>query len=302
MAATEYDVLGVGHGTEDHVYVVDASSAPGEKVRAREYFVQPGGQVPTALAALQGWGARTRFIGPIGDDPGGRRQLDSLREVGVSVSGCPECPGVPSQRSFIAIDRDSGERTIHWYRDERLRLTLDRVDPSEAAAARYLLLDGEDLEVAIELATVAGKAGNTVVLDVDEPRSGIDRLLRVSDVAIVPAGFVESFTAKRDPVEGLRTLCDRGPRVAIATLGRSGAVGWSDGRAFRQPAFPVETVDTTSAGDLFHAGFIFRAMDGAGLEDCLRFAAAAAARSAAAMGGRRSIPPLSAVRALLESA
>lgn len=292
------DVVGIGYNTEDHVWVMDGPTPAGGKARARNYFVQPGGQVPTALVALRRWGVSTAYVGPIGDDAGGARQLASLRAEGVVTDGCVRRPGVPSHLSFITVDASSGDRTIHWYRDERLGLRPGDIASDALAGARALLLDGDDIEVAIEMATVARRGGTLVMLDVDAVGDRTAALLSVSDIAIVPAEFAGSFGVADDPSSALRAICDGGPRIAVVTLGSRGAVGRAGGREYRQPAFAVEAVDTTSAGDVFHAAFLYDFLHGGGIETALCFAAAAGALAAAAMGGRDSIPTLDEAREL----
>lgn len=285
------DVVGIGYNTEDHVWVMDGPTPAGGKARASGYFVQPGGQVPTALVALQRWGMSTAYIGPIGDDAGGARQLASLRAEGVVTDGCVRRQSVPSHLSFITVDASSGERTIQWYRDNRLALRPGEIAIDVLAGARALLLDGDDIELAIEMGTAARRAGVVVMLDVDRIRHRTPALMAASDIAIVPAEFAHPF-GDGDPSAALRAICDGGPRIAVVTQGARGAVARADGREYRQPAFAVEAVDTTSAGDVFHAAFLYDFLHGGGIESALRFAAAAGALATATMGGRDSIPAL----------
>jgi sugar/nucleoside kinase (ribokinase family) len=251
--------------------------------------------------ALQRWGLTTIYIGPIGDDPGGVAQCESLRSEGVNIDACHLCPGVPSQCSFISVDAGAGERTIQWYRDDRLALRADQLDEARVAGARAVLLDGEDVDIAVATARCARDAGALVVLDVDEPDAGTRRLLPLADIAIVPAGFAERFARAADLADALGAICDGGPKVAVATLGDRGAVARCDGRVFRQDAFAVRPVDTTSAGDVFHAAFLYATLAGSDMDETLRFAAAAAALACTVLGGRASIPSLDAVRALMSS-
>lgn len=301
MVSGAIDVLGIGHGTEDHVFVVERMPTVGAKVRAREYFVQAGGQVPTALVALQRWGLRTAFASPVGDDEGGARQIASLRGEGVAVGGCRTCPGARSQLSFITVDAASGERTIEWYRDSALRLRPNDDDRALAASARALLLDGEDVDAAVELATIARDRGATVVLDADEARPELTALLSMTDVAIVPVGFLRGLSGIADPSEALKDLGARGPRVAVVTLGERGALAWTDGEVVHQPAFSCEAVDSTSAGDVFHAGFVYSLLRGESVAAALRFAAAASSICVERLGGRSSIPALAEVHERLDS-
>lgn len=291
-------VVGVGVNTEDHVCVAAGPIAAASKVRLRDYFRQPGGQVPTALVALQRWGLSTAYIGPIGDDRGGVAQCESLRAEGVNIDGCRLVPGVPSQFSCITVAAATGERTIQWYREDRLSLSADQVDLSSIPGARAVLLDGADLEAAVAAAGCARAVGATVMLDVDEPEAGTRRLLAQSDIAIVPAAFAARFAPTDDLAGALRAICECGPSVSVATMGEGGAVAWRDGRVYRQAAFPVRAVDTTSAGDVFHAGFLYATLAGDDMNETLRFAAAAAALACTVLGGRASVPSLDAVLAL----
>jgi sulfofructose kinase len=294
------DVLGVGYNTEDHVCVADGPPVAGSKTRLRTYFAQPGGQVPTALVALQRWGLTTAYMGPVGDDGAGARQLASLRDEGVAVDGCVRRAGVASHLSFITVDAASGERTILWHRDDRLALRPGELDTSAATGARALLLDGDDIDAAIEMAAAARRGGALVMLDVDRVDARTKDLLAVTDLAIVPQEFARDF-AGAEPAAALRAICACGPAVAAVTLGAAGVVARGGGREYRQEAFSVEAVDTTSAGDVFHAGFLYDFLDARDIQRALRFAAVAAALATTKLGGRASIPARGDVRARLAS-
>lgn len=296
------EVVGVGGNTEDHVWVVDNEPPAGGKQRVAQYFRQPGGQVPTALVALSRWGMATAYVGPIGDDAAGRAQIDSLRREGVDTSGCRTVLGVASEVSFISVDAASGERTILWYRDDRLRFAAADFDPSSLAGARAVLLDGAAGELAIAVAAAARAAGARVVLDVDTPDTTTRRLLAHSDIAIVPAGFLAAFAPGRDEGAALAELAAAGPAIAVVTSGAEGVTAWSAGRLLRQPAFAVRAVDTTSAGDVFHAAFLYATLEGREMSEIMQFAAAAAALTCTELGGRSAIPTLAAVGALAAGA
>ena len=296
------DVVGVGFNTEDHVTVTSCRPSIGDKVRLGRYFRHPGGQVPTALVALRRWGLSAAYIGPLGDDEGGRAQLESLRNEGVDTDGCRLCPGVPSQCSFIAIDERSGERTIHWYRDDRLRISAEQVDASRIAGARAVLLDGEDLALALAVAHIARGAGAIVMLDLDSAGPQTRRLLELTDIAVVPDGFLQSFAPASERTAALRAILDCGPTIAAVTLGADGVIAYRDDRLYRQAAFSVRAVDTTSAGDVFHAAFLYARLNDDDMDETLRFAAAAASLACATMGGRGSIPDLAAIRARMAGA
>jgi sugar/nucleoside kinase (ribokinase family) len=291
------DVVGFGFNTLDHVCVVERPVLCDGKARGRAYHQLPGGQVPTALVALQRWGLRTAYVGPLGDDAGGVLQRRSLEEAGVDTRGAVVRAGVGSHTSIILVDGVTGERSILWHRPPGLALRPHELDLALLAAGRALLLDADDLDTALLAAAAARAAGALVMLDVDVPGPRTSELLALSDAVIVADGFPQRHTGLADLAGALRRISAEGPRLAVATLGAGGALAHADGRQLYVPARRVPVVDTTSAGDCFHAGALFGLLAGWEIERCLHFAAAAAALACTTLGGRTSIPGLAAVAA-----
>ena len=299
--ATRFDVVGLGVNTHDHVCVLERPPRIDSKQRLQAYLELPGGQVPTALVALQRWGLRTAYVGPFGDDAGGRQQHAALAAEGVDLTGSHRRIGVASQTSVILIDEVSGERTVLWARPDALALRRDELDRTMLAAGRALLLDADDVEAAILAASWAKEAGRLVMLDVDAPGPRTEALLALSDVAIVSDQFVRRYTGRADLRAALRAMTACGPVLAAATLGCGGAVACIDRTVVDVPPFRVAAVDSTSAGDLFHAGCLYGLLQGWEPPRALRFASAAAALACAVLGGRASVPQLPAVLALLNA-
>jgi sugar/nucleoside kinase (ribokinase family) len=114
--AARFDVVGFGFNTHDHVCVTARPPRVDGKQRLRGYAQMPGGQVPTALVALQRWGLRTAYVGPFGDDRGGTAQRAALAGEGIDLNACRTRTGVASQTSIILVDDVSGERSVLWTR------------------------------------------------------------------------------------------------------------------------------------------------------------------------------------------
>jgi sulfofructose kinase len=295
-----FDVVGFGFNTHDHICLVARPPRVDDKQRLQAYAQMPGGQVPTALVALQRWGLRTAYVGPFGDDEGGRQQRAALGDAGIDLRACRTRAGVGSQTSVVLVDAVSGERSVLWTRADALALRADELDRATLAGGRALLLDADDVDTAILAAIWAQDAGALVMLDVDEPGPRTRELLRLSDVVIVGDGFPQRHTGVADLAGALRRMSADGPRIAVATLGAGGALAWCDGRQRYVPALRVPVVDTTSAGDCFHAGALFGLLRGWEVARALRFAAAAAALACTKLGGRSSVPELADVERLLE--
>ena len=290
-----FDVVGFGFNTLDHVCVTPRPVGVDGKLRLDAYAMLPGGQVPTALVALQRWGLRTAYVGPFGDDAGGALQRQSLADAGVDLSGARTRRGVGSHTSVILVDAVSGERSILWHRPAGLELRADELDRAILAGGRALLLDADDLDTALLAATWARQAGALVMLDVDEPGARTRALLALSDVAIVSAPFPQRHTGLADLRAALRHMAAAGPCLVAATLGAGGALAVAGDALLYVPACRVPVVDTTSAGDCFHAGCLYGLLQGWDAARALRFAAAAAALACTQLGGRASVPELAAV-------
>jgi sugar/nucleoside kinase (ribokinase family) len=139
-----------------------------------------------------------------------------------------------------------------------------------------------------------------VVADLDDLYPGVDSLLPLIDYLITSRDIPGKIAATEDLHHSLPAVHRRfGCRLTAATLGIDGVLAWDGSQLHYAPAFQVETVDTTGAGDLFHAGFIYALLQGWPLQKQLDFACAAAALNCTAVGARGGIAPLAAIDQLL---
>ncbi|MFQ5665787.1 MAG: carbohydrate kinase family protein [Candidatus Binatia bacterium] len=293
-----FDVVGFGLNSVDHLCVVRRHPRLDCKERLVAYDVQPGGQVPTALVALQRWGLRTAYIGSFGDDPNGQLSRTSLEREGIDLSATVVRRGIRQPVSVILIDAVSGERSVLWEHTEALVLCGDEVRWDVVVAGRALLMDAVDVRTAVAAARRAKAAGSMTVLDVDTPAAGIADLLRCTNVLITGTDFPGRLTRHGTLRGALRAALRSGPWLAAATLGPGGALACARGTFHYVPAFRVPVVDSTGAGDVFHAGAIYGLLHGWAVPDTLRFAAAAAALKCEKLGARPGIPPLRRAMAL----
>ena len=299
-AVAAWDVVGVGVNAIDHLCTVDPFPTFDSKSTLAGYDCQPGGQVATALVALARWGCRTAYVGTFGDGPLAELGRRSLVDEDVDVSGSRCRDGVANQTAVILVDRASGERTILMHRPAALTLRPDELDRGLIASARVLHLDGYDADAAYTAATWARAAGVPVVVDVDTRVGPVERLLAVTDAVILSRPFACELTGAREPADALaRLVTSTGAALVAVTLGAEGAIAATAAGTFRAPGYAVRAVDTTGAGDVFHAGFIYGLLRGWPLERTLAFANAAAALKCTRVGGRPGIPTLAAAAALV---
>lgn len=292
--ARELDVVGVGQSSIDHVGLVEGMPAFAGKEPMLAFERHPGGQIATAVLAATRLGLRTAFLGTVGDDESSLAVLAPLRAAGVDVEGVRVRTGTPTQLALILVDRETGERTVAWYRDPRLRLKPGDLRRESIERGRALLLDAGDPEAATWAAKVAREAGIAVVLDADTPQPGIDALLSQVDFPIVSREFaLHHFGGVR---VALTSLLAAGARLAAVTLGARGALAATAEGELRAPSFAVEVRDTTGAGDAFHAGFVWGLLEGLPAARVLRVANATAALNCGALGAQGGLP----TRATLE--
>ena len=136
------------------------------------------------------------------------------------------------------------------------------------------------------------------VLDIDTSSTGTEELLRHTDVLIVGAEFPARLTGIEELRASVRAIAKYGPWFVGVTLGPGGALAQIHGESYYVPSFRVPVVDSTGAGDIFHAGSIYGLLHGWTATETLRFAAAAAALKCEKLGGRPGIPPLERALAL----
>ena len=295
--AAPIDVLGIGQTSGDRVCVLGRLPPPGGKAELSGYREGAGGQIATAALACARLGLRTAYVGAVGDDEAGKAALAPLRQAAVDVAGVVRRRATASRSAVVVVD-SHGERIVLAHREPGLRLRPADLERSRIEAARLLLLDAEDPEAATWAARIARGAGVPVVLDADRPAAGLQELLDNVDFPIVSRGFAETFSRDRWLSEGLRELA-AGARLAAVTLGSEGCVARVGDRVIAWPAFAVEALDTTGAGDVFHAGFAWALLGGAGAEDALRTAGAAAAMACRSIGAQAGLPTADALAAFL---
>jgi sugar/nucleoside kinase (ribokinase family) len=259
-----------------------------------------GGQVATTVAACQTWGLSSRYVGKLGRDDAARLHEREFERLGVDARLVYAQEGA-SPRSMILVDA-AGERTVICQRDPRLRLQPHEINQEWITAARVLHIDGFDTEAAIQAARWAHEAGVLVVADLDEDYEAIYELLPLIDYLIVSRDFPLKITGDHDLHRSLKELHTRfNCKLTAATLGPDGVVAWDGNEMHDRRAWRVPTVDTTGAGDIFHAGFIYGLLRGWELDRQLDFACAAAAINCKFVGARGGIQSVEAIEALMQS-
>lgn len=295
--SSKVDLVGVGLNATDTLIHLSTYPALGSKVEYRTATVLPGGQVATTVIACQHWGMRTRYVGKLGDDAAATLHREEFARAGVETQLLTIFGGA-SPQSLILVD-GGGERTVLCRRDERLVLQPGDLDREWIVNARALHVDGYDTAAATQAAKWARAAGIPVIADLDEIYPGVEELIKNIDYLIVSRDFPCRLMAEADLEKALRQMQGRyGCLLAAATLGQDGVLAWNGKQFYYTSAYCVPVIDTTGAGDIFHAGFIYGLLQNWPLERQLDFACAAAALNCMAVGARGGIQMLDTIENL----
>jgi sulfofructose kinase len=284
-------VICLGLSALDQVWrVPDFFAGSSQKIRALDYATMGGGMAATAAVTIARLGGITAFWGRGGDDAAGREMSTALAAQGVDVGQFRLCPDGQSSVSGILVD-GRGERQIVNFRGQ-FPEQADWLPLGEVKAASAVLADPRWLAGAVALFGAARANDVPTVLDAEVADADVfERLLPLTDHAIFSEPALSGFAGASDDA-ALNRIAGFGCRVAAVTRGANG-VGWLSGNVrHHQPAYAVDAIDTTGAGDVFHGAYALAI--GARLEanDAMSFAAAAAALKCTRPGGRTGIPSL----------
>jgi sulfofructose kinase len=290
------DVFCVGFACYDLVFTVDHHPAPNEKARASAFLGCGGGTAANAAVAAAQLGATTAFTGYLGNDIYGDQHLAELHTAGVDTRLVVR--GAEATSISAIFVKPDGARSIVNYR-ERIASRLTPADvPFTQVQPKAILFDGHQPALALAIADWAQAQGIPTVLDADTINDGNRELVHRCTIVAASEHFAQAFTGADSPQAGMAVLAHCAPAVVV-TLGERGLIWQRGAETGALPAFQVEVVDTTGAGDAFHGALATGVARGMAWETMLRFASAAGALCCTKHGARVGMPTLAEVQALL---
>jgi sugar/nucleoside kinase (ribokinase family) len=320
MAQAKYDVLGIGNAIFDVLVQTDEGflnrhgMAKGgmaliDEARATAIYQDmgpatemSGGSAANTIVGVANLGARAAYVGKVKDDQIGRLYSHDIRAAGVAFGTKPASDGPATGCSYILVTPD-GERTMNTYLGAAQDLTPADIDAAEIAASHIVYLEGylwdpkNAKEAFVKAATIAHGAGRQVALTlsdsfcVDRYRDEFLDLMRKGTVDLIFANEAElhALYQTSDFDTALKQLRDD-TKLGVVTRSEKGCVVASKDSVVAAPAFPIgRLVDTTGAGDLFAAGFLFGLVRNAGYENAGRLGALAAAEVIQHIGARPQV-------------
>jgi len=297
-------IVGLGLSTLDVLIRLQDMPTWERGGRFSECRFDGGGPVGTALVAAARLGARVGFVGTAGNDEVAELKLRALTRDGVDISHVIVRPRPENQIVFCYVHAETGERVfagVPSMFDDALQ--IEELDRGYITSAEYLLLEGFHYEAAVQAAKWMHEAGKKVMLDAGKTTGQVSPLLEslveLTDVLICGAGFAPALTGVEDIWEAGRAILEMGPSIVVQTMGTGGSYTVTAGEQFHTPAFEVDVVDTTGAGDVFHGAYLVGLLQGWDLRRVAIFSSAVAAIKCTKLGGRAGIPRLERVLAFL---
>lgn len=284
-------VICLGLSALDQVWRVDRLFAGrSEKIRAGDFATVGGGMAANASVAIARLGGAASFWGRGGADPAGEQMRDALASEGVDVGQFKLFADGRSSVSGIIVDQ-TGERQIVNFRG-RFPEAADWLPLDDVAQAQAVLADPRWPDGAVALFGKARALGIPTILDADMAEPDVfERLLPLTDHAVFSEPALAAFAGAADDA-AISKVARVGCKVTAVTRGEAG-VSWSEaGQLHHAPAFAVDAVDTTGAGDVFHGAYALAIGGGLSIRDAMSFASAAAALKCTREGGRAGIPTI----------
>ncbi|WXG44859.1 MAG: carbohydrate kinase family protein [Promethearchaeati archaeon SRVP18_Atabeyarchaeia-1] len=310
-------VVALGDANIDICMIGGGPPRPGHETLVQDMVISPAGSTGYFSMAISKLGDECRFVGRLGGDYFGRYVLDKMKSFGITTNYVRIDPDVPTGVT-VSVVSEGGERALVSYLGPTELFNMADIDERALMGARHLHIGGLPLLKALQpsvpvLFMRARKAGMTTSLDTGWDPSGrwdINEALQWVDIFLPNEEEVEAITNEKNIGRAASKLLAKGPSTIVIKRGALGCTVANRERSVDVPAFKVNPVDTTGAGDAFDAGFIFGFLRGKPLLECAEYGNAAGAlktlkpgcdglpdlRSVESLIGGGKIPELGAVR------
>ncbi len=296
-------VLALGHvGMEIACRVPVLAGDHGGRIEMDEISIQPGGCAAISVSAAAALGCRGRLACKLASDFVGHHLRSALSAFGIDTRCHFDERSQLSPVRFGAVAAPD-RRALYATRGDVGPLVAAEIDADELlAGVAAVLIDGSFPSAQIRLAEAAAARHIPVLFDCDHQGGGAGALIALADVLICSERLATELAPHADLEATLSDIRRLGPRAVIITLGDAGSIGQRGDEVVRQPTFPVDPVDPSGAGAVYHGAFAAALLSDLPFASCMAFASAAAALSCRKLGSFAGIPGREEVAALLRSA
>lgn len=282
------DVLCVGVTSYDFYFMLDHHPDPDEKTIANAFLSCGGGPAANAAVMVAKMGLSVAFAGYLGNDTWGDLHLQELQKAGVKTDWIVR-GNSPTPISTVLV-KPNGHRSLVNYREANTVLDKNAVNFSNFQP-KIILFDGHEPNLSLNLLDRAQNERIKTVLDAGSVNPGTSLLYDKVDYLVCSEKFAEEITKSNNMRIALEKLASHNKNVVV-TLGEKGLIWRAEASQGKLPAFSIDAVDTTGAGDVFHGVFAGCLAKGMNWQQILKYSNAAAVLSCTKSGGRTSIPTI----------
>lgn len=282
-------VAGFGSVVADILMLADAVSL-GHKNHVSHQAIQVGGVVPTALIVLSRLGITTQLHTAIGDDLFGDALLSIFQKENVGLGTIVRGKNTETPLAFVVIHKKTGHRTSFYTTGAFPNISREAFANALDPKTTHLLIDGHNGSVALDFVRAASLQKAKILLDLGNPKDGMDLLIKQSHVVIAPQAYWSVVWPQQKPEAIIQQLLKTGPELVVLTMEEYGCFVGDNHSLFHQSSFAVQAVDTNGAGDVFFGAFTYGLLHNWPIQKIAAFACAAAAHSCTKIGKDQKIP------------
>lgn len=296
------EIVGIGANVFDTLLRLDSYPTEDTKQKAISVKESGGGPCGTGLVAAAKLGASCAYIGNCSDDGAGAFLRADFEKYGVDTAYMTPVAGTTGFCSYIWLADDAQSRTCVFHRGTVPGTVITEETAKAIAEAKLLLVDGNDLDAAVEAAKIARQNNTLVLYDAGGLYDGVERLLALTDVLIPSEEFALGHTGEQIAADAAKALYKKyRPKVVVITQGKAGGLLFDGENLLKYPAFPVDAVDTNGSGDVFHGAFAFALTRDYDYGQCCVFSSGVSAIKCTGVGARESVPNYETVIAFLKA-
>ncbi len=282
-------VSGFGSAVIDVLMMASNPIALQKKNLIERQVIQIGGVIPTALSVLARLGVQTELHTLLGGDTFGEILTALLKQEGIRIHNAIIKPDMITPLACVTIHKDNGQRTSFYTTGDFSTSTDPTLIGSLNPNAQYLIADGHN-NALTRRSIQKAKANNTIVmLDLGNPKPGLEELAYMSDGIIIPRAYWSTLP-EQNPEVIVRDFLSHGPSLVVLTMEERGCIIGTHDTLFHQNSFHVDVIDTNGAGDVFFGSFMYGLTQQWELKRVAEFASAAASRSCSIFGKEQKLP------------
>jgi sugar/nucleoside kinase (ribokinase family) len=299
----KYGLVGFGLCAVDEVVVVPRFPEPDSKMPVTRMERHVGGLCSIALVAAARLGVRCAYAGLLGRNELSDFVRATLRQEGIEIAEEIRYAEAEPVHSVILLPGDTGERTILFYSGGVRAFVAEDIPEELIAESSVLMVDQGSPAGTLYACKLARKCGTATVADFERgEHEDLRAMMPYVDHLILPLQTARELTGCAAAAEAVAQLADGERACTAVTDGTRGCWYVEGAGAVRhQPCFPVQAVDTTGCGDVFHGAYAAALVKGKTVYEAIPYAAAAAALRATARGGQAAIPYEKAVEEFMVS-